>query len=120
MKMSIEQLQEEQQRNAAEAKANYWYPGEFNGVRQWQWLEAVLLDITLMERRHVGETQTRRLRPDIVLAPRIPKFVTVEAASTPRAWEDPRWQFQGICIAYLSFSLLRRRKSGSKKSNDLS
>ena len=24
-------------------------------------------------------------------------------ASTPRAWEDPRWQFQGICIAYLSF-----------------
>jgi hypothetical protein len=71
MKMSIEQLQEEQQRNAAEAKANYWYPGEFNGVRQWQWLEAVLLDITLMERRHVGENN-RRLRPDtmVVVAPR--------------------------------------------------
>ena len=23
-------------------------------------------------------------------------------ASTPRAWEDPRWQFQGICIASLA------------------
>ena len=81
MKMTIEELQEEQQRNAAEAKAIHWYPGEFNGVKQW--LEAVLLDITLMERRHVGETQTRRLRPDIVLAPRIPKFITVEAENPP-------------------------------------
>ena len=27
MKMTIEELQEEQQRNAAEAKAIYWYPG---------------------------------------------------------------------------------------------
>ena len=27
MKMAIEELQEEQQRNAAEAKAIYWYPG---------------------------------------------------------------------------------------------
>jgi hypothetical protein len=75
-------LQEEQQRNAAEAKANYWYPGEFNGVRQWQWLEAVLLDITLMERRHVGENN-RRLRPDTVLGLRTPKFITVEAKQPP-------------------------------------
>jgi hypothetical protein len=44
----------------------------------------------------------------------------IRRPSTPRAWEDPRWQFQGICIAYLSFSLLRRRKSDSKKGNDLS
>ena len=58
MKMAIEELQEEQLRNAAEApKAIYWYPGEFNCVRQW--LEAVLLDITLMERRYVGEVHSR-------------------------------------------------------------
>ena len=36
MKMSIEDLQEEQQRNAAEAKAIHWYPGEFNGVTRWK------------------------------------------------------------------------------------
>jgi hypothetical protein len=40
MKMATEELQEEQLRNAAEAKAIYWYPGEFNGVKQW--LEGVL------------------------------------------------------------------------------
>jgi hypothetical protein len=35
MKMTTEELQEEQLRNAAEATAIYWYPGEFNGVRQF-------------------------------------------------------------------------------------
>ena len=84
MKMTIEELQEEQKRNAAEAKAIYWYPGEFNGVRQW--LEAVILDITLMDRRHVGETHSRRLRPDIVLEKRAPKYITVkDREARPRA-----------------------------------
>jgi hypothetical protein len=35
MKMTTEELQIEQLRNAAEAKAIYWCPGEFHGVRQW-------------------------------------------------------------------------------------
>jgi hypothetical protein len=74
MKMTADELQIEQLRNAAEAKAIYWYPGEFNGVRQW--LEGVLLDITLMERRYVGELHSRRLRPDIVLEKRAPKYIT--------------------------------------------
>jgi hypothetical protein len=74
MKITADELQIEQLRNAAEAKAIYWYPGEFNGVRQW--LEGVLLDITLMERRYVGELHSRRLRPDIVLEKRAPKYIT--------------------------------------------
>jgi hypothetical protein len=76
--LQIEQLA----RNAAEAKAIYWYPGEFNGVRQW--LEGVLLDITLMERRYVGELHSRRLRPDIVLEKRAPKYIIVEAENPPQ------------------------------------
>jgi hypothetical protein len=86
MKMAIEELQEEQLRNAAEAKAIYWYPGEFNGVRQW--LEGVLLDITLMDRRYVGEVHSRRLRPDIVLAKRVPKYITVEAENPPQGKDE--------------------------------
>jgi hypothetical protein len=81
MKMTMEELQEEQRRNAAEAKAIFWYPGEFNGVGTW--LQNVLLDISLMDRRHVGESHTRRLRPDIVLEPRAPKYITVEAEKPP-------------------------------------
>jgi hypothetical protein len=50
----MEELQDEQLRNAAEAKSLYWYPGEFNEVSTW--LQNVLLDITLMDRRHVGES----------------------------------------------------------------
>ena len=86
MKMAIEELQEEQLRNAAEAKSIYWYPSEFNGVRQW--LEGVLLDITLMDRRYVGEVYSRRLRPDIVLAKRVPKYITVEAENPPSGKDE--------------------------------
>jgi hypothetical protein len=81
MKMTMEELQDEQQRNAAEAKAMYWYPGKFNGVSTW--LQGVILDITLMDRRHVGEAHPRRLRPDIVFEKRAPKFITVEAEKPP-------------------------------------
>jgi hypothetical protein len=86
MKMAIEELQEEQLRNAAEAKSIYWYPSEFNDVRQW--LEGVLLDITLMDRRYVGEVYSRRLRPDIVLAKRVPKYITVEAENPPSGKDE--------------------------------
>jgi hypothetical protein len=49
-----------------------------------QWLEGVLLDITLMERRYVGELHSRRLRPDIVLEKRAPKYIIVEAENPPQ------------------------------------
>jgi hypothetical protein len=44
-------------------------------------------------------------------------------ASTPRAWEDPRWQSQGICIASLASQEEERVKvleKTSRKGNDLS
>jgi hypothetical protein len=41
-----------------------------------------------MDRRHVGETHSRRLRPDIVLAERVSKFITVEAEKPPPGKEE--------------------------------
>ena len=122
MKMTIEELQEEQKRNAAEAKAIYWYPGEFNGVRQW--LEAIILDITLMDRRHVGETHSRRLRPDIVLEERAPKYITVEAAKPPQGKnEEPGYVYSidtdgGCTPKKLSYASLTKLSTPSTPTSE--
>jgi hypothetical protein len=65
-----------------------------------------------------------RLFARLINQPRAWKEVLLfGVASTPRAWGDPRWQSQGICIASLASQEEERAKvltKTSRKGKDLS